>query len=55
MIAPRFATAVCVLLALALIPTIIHSYAGVVVEDGRRASALPETLAGFSVQSQRSL
>ena len=47
MIAPRFATAVCVLLALALIPTIIHSYAGVVVEDGRRASALPETLAGF--------
>jgi len=55
MIAPRFATAVCVLLALALIPTIIHSYAGVVVEDGRRASALPETLAGFKSRlSERS-
>lgn len=47
MIVSRFATAVCVLVGLALIPTIIHSYAGVVVEDGRRASALPETLAGF--------
>jgi hypothetical protein len=48
MIASRFATAVCVLVGLALIPTIIHSYAGLVVEDGHRASALPETLAGFS-------
>lgn len=48
MIAPRFATAVCVLIVLALVPTMIHSYAGVVVEDGRRASDLPERLAGFS-------
>lgn len=48
MIASRFAPLVCVLLALALIPTIIHSYAGVVVEDGRQASALPATLAGFT-------
>ena len=48
MIASRFAPAVCVLLVLALIPTIIHSYAGIVVDDGLRTSALPETLAGFS-------
>ena len=48
MISSRFAAAACVLIALALGPTLIHSYGGVVVEDGRKASALPETLAGFS-------
>jgi hypothetical protein len=47
MINSRFAPAVCVLVALALVPTIIHSYAGAVVDDGLRASALPERLAGL--------
>jgi hypothetical protein len=44
---PRFAPAVCVLVALALVPTIIHSYAGVVVDDELSTARIPETLAGF--------
>jgi hypothetical protein len=44
-----------VLVALALVPTIIHAYAGVVVDDGLRASMVPESLAGFdSRASERS-
>jgi hypothetical protein len=40
--------------ALALVPTIIHSYAGVVVRDGRQAASIPPSLAGFtSVPSPR--
>ena len=54
MIALRYAPAVCVVLALALVPTLIHSYAGLVVEDGRRTSSVGSTLAGFSsTQSDR--
>jgi hypothetical protein len=44
----RYVPAACVLVLVALVPTIIHSYAGVVVEDGRRAAAIPVTLAGFT-------
>jgi hypothetical protein len=33
---------------LALVPTIIHSYAGVVVNDGLTTQAIPEMLAGFT-------
>ena len=47
MIAPRFAPAVCLLAGLALVPTVIHSYAGVRVGDGRTLAAVPESLAGF--------
>ena len=54
MISTRFAPAVCVVVALALIPTIIHSYAGMVVKDGRSTASIPATLAGFtSVPSAR--
>lgn len=47
MISTRYALPVLVLAVLALIPTVIHSYAGLVVDDGRRASAMPVTLATF--------
>jgi Protein of unknown function (DUF3485) len=47
MISGRHAAAVAVLLALALIPTAIHSYWGVVVHDGRRASQVPANLEGM--------
>ena len=47
MINPRFAPVTCVLLALALIPTIIHGYRGLKVEDGLEVSAIPEELAGM--------
>ena len=54
MISTRFAPAVCAVVALALIPTIIHSYAGMVVNDGRSTASIPTTLAGFtSVPSSR--
>jgi hypothetical protein len=53
-ISPRYAPAVCIALALALVPTIIHSYAGVVVTDTLATAAIPTTLAGYtSVPSTR--
>lgn len=48
MISTRYATPVCVLVGLALVPTLIHSYGGVVVDDSRRAARIPTTLAAFS-------
>jgi len=54
-ISARFVPVLCVLVALALVPAVIHSYVGVTDDDGRRASAVPGTLAGFaSVPSGRS-
>jgi hypothetical protein len=51
---PRYAPATAVLLALALVPTLIHSYSNTAVDDGRRASAIPGVLAGFpSVATDR--
>lgn len=47
MISARYVPAVCLLLALALVPTVIHSYAGMVVDDGRTTSTIPAVLAGF--------
>jgi hypothetical protein len=47
-ISARYAVAVCVVAALALVPTIIHTYAGFVVTDGRHSTTIPETLAGFT-------
>ena len=44
----RYAPAVCVVLALALVPTLIHSYAGLVVADGRGTASVSPTLAGYS-------
>ena len=48
MITARYISSACVLVALALVPTIIHSYAGLVVEDGRSTSSIPMSLAGFT-------
>jgi hypothetical protein len=55
MIAPRFVPAACVLVLLALIPTLIHSYSSDVFDDGRTATAIPTALAGYvSVPTDRS-
>jgi hypothetical protein len=48
MISTRFAPVVIVLLALALVPTIIHSYGSADVTDGLTAAAIPFELAGES-------
>jgi len=46
-ISPRYAPAICVLLALALVPTVIHSYVGVVETDTRTTNSIPALLAGY--------
>jgi hypothetical protein len=43
----RFFPAVCLLLAGALVPTIIHSYSGAAFDDRRTTAAIPSVLAGF--------
>jgi hypothetical protein len=43
----RYAAAVCVLAGMALVPTIIHSYVGMLIDDGRGTSRVPTTLAGL--------
>jgi hypothetical protein len=48
MISTRFSPAVALVLGLALVPTIIHSYVGSDVPDGRRAAAIGESLDGLS-------
>ena len=48
MLSSRYAPAVCVALVLALVPTIIHSYAGVVVNDGRSTASIPALLSSYS-------
>lgn len=45
MIATRYVGAVAGLLALALVPTVVHSYLGLRVDDGRRTEVIPSTLA----------
>jgi hypothetical protein len=47
MISTRFAPIVCALVGLALVPTLIHSYAGYTTHDGRSTSAIPPTLAEY--------
>jgi hypothetical protein len=47
MISPRFAAPVAALVGLALVPTVIHSYRGVTVDDGLRATAVAATLDGM--------
>lgn len=44
---PRFALPVALVLLLALLPTAIHSYVGMRVDDGFTTAAIPNTLAGF--------
>ena len=53
-ISTRYVPAACVVIALALVPTIIHSYVGTVIKDGRTTAAISPTVAGFtSVPSDR--
>lgn len=42
----RHAPALCLALAIALVPTIIHTYSGRVADDGRSAAGMPATIAG---------
>lgn len=54
MISTRYVPVIGLMLALALVPTFIHSYAGGDEDDGRKATALPSELAGYrSVPSDR--
>lgn len=54
MISTRHVPVTCVLVALALVPTVIHSYGGAPPSDGRTAAAVPAVLAEFqSVPSGR--
>lgn len=48
MISARYAGWLLVLLMLALVPTVIHSYAELTVDDGKSATQIPEALAGYS-------
>jgi hypothetical protein len=48
MISTRLAPATLVLLCLALVPTVIHTYSGVSVDDGIRPKALPTVLGGMA-------
>jgi hypothetical protein len=48
MISSRYEIPVSLLLILALLPTIIHSYLGSEYDDGRAVQTIPTTLAGFS-------
>jgi len=48
MISTRYAIPVIILLALALIPTTIHSYIGATVNDGKSVQNIPLTLSNFT-------
>lgn len=48
MISPRFAVPVAALLALTLVPTVIHSYRGARLDDGLRAEIIAERLGGMT-------
>jgi hypothetical protein len=53
-ISTRYVPAIVVLLALALVPTLIHSYSDSAADDGRRTRTIPTVLAGYpSVASDR--
>ncbi len=48
MMSSRYLPVIAVLLAMALVPTVIHSYAGATVSDGRATADIPGVLAGFT-------
>ena len=48
MLSSRYAPAIVVALVVTLVPTIIHSYAGLVVDDGRHTASIPTMLASYS-------
>ena len=47
-ISTRFLPIVCGLVAVTLVPTLIHSYADSAVRDGRTTASIPMTLAGYT-------
>jgi hypothetical protein len=47
MISPRYAAPVAVLLTLALVPTVIHSYRATRTDDGLRAAGIADRLGGM--------
>ncbi len=47
MISLRFAPATALVLALALVPTVIHGYKGIRIDDGLTVSAIPAELGGI--------
>jgi hypothetical protein len=47
MISTRYAAATALAIALALVPTVIHSYLGLTVDDGVVVQAVPETIEGM--------
>lgn len=51
MITTRYAIPVCILLALALIPTTIHSYVNSELSDGKFVQKIPKSLGGFTSTS----
>jgi hypothetical protein len=48
MISTRYLVPLCALLALALVPTVIHSYMDDVERDGRSTVTIPDRLAGYA-------
>ena len=48
MIAPRYLPAICGLVALALIPTLVHSYSRDRGSDGLHSDAIPDSLADYA-------
>ena len=48
MISRRYLAPLVVLLAIALVPTVIHQYLGLDEDDGRHLNAVPERLAGLN-------
>ena len=53
MMSARYASALCVALAFALVPTVMHSYIGATSDDGRQVRAIPTELAGFAGTSMK--
>ena len=51
MISRKYLPHLVALLAVALIPTLIHQYLGLEEDDGLQANAIPKRLAGYSAQS----
>ena len=48
MIATRYLSAICAMLAIAMVPTVIHSYVGLSVVDGKTTAAIDHVLDGRS-------
>jgi hypothetical protein len=50
-ISTRYVPGVAVLVTIALVPTIVHSYVGASVDDGRKTAAIPTRLNGLDGRS----